>query len=140
MGAADLSVELGAKKNGHLLAFVEPDSAAEEGHEADTRAEAERLRALQEEHPLFREKERKASQVDPALIDLGFGKVHVAAGDADKVGREVLVDVEPAVKRIVPLGRSGGTPGRADETVGLEGKPFSLADALAPRAGRGLHR
>src|SRR4030042_8312 len=140
MGAADLAVELGAEKDGHLLAFVEPDPAAEEGHEADTRAEAERLRALQEEHPLFREKERKASQVDPPLIDLGFGKVHVVAGDADKVGREVLVDVEPAVKRIVPPGRSGGTAGRADETVGLAGNPFALTAALDPGGGTGLHR
>ena len=74
---ADLAVELAAENDRDLVAFVEPDLPADEGDEADARAEAEDLRTLEEEHPLFGKNNREPGQVDAALIDLGLGEVHV---------------------------------------------------------------
>ena len=130
VGAPDLAVDLGPQQDGDLRPLVEPDGAAEEGGEADARAEAEVLRAFEEEHPLLREEHREAGQVDAALVDLGLGEVHVVADDADEVGRDALVEVEAAVEVAVVLGRNAVRPGGAGQAVGLEGDAQPLLDVL----------
>ena len=130
VGAADLAVELGPEQDRDLRPAVEPDRPAEERREADARAEAEVLRALEEEHPLLREEHREPGQVDPALVGLGLGEIHVVADDADEVGGEALVEVEAAVELALIVGRHLKVPGRAGQAVGAEGDAQALLDVL----------
>ena len=130
VGAADLAVELGPEQDRDLRPVVEPDRPAEERREADARAEAEVLGALEEEHPLLREEHRETGQVDPALVGLGLGEVHVVADDADKVGGEALVEVEAAVELALVVGRHLVDLGRPGQAVGTEGDAQALLDVL----------
>ena len=95
-----LAPQAGGVVDRDLLAFEQSDAPAEVGLGPVGRREVENARALDEEVALFRETEREPREVEPALVDLRFGKVRVHAHARPQARREVVVDVETDVARV----------------------------------------
>ncbi len=111
--AADVDID-------RIACLVEADTAGEEGQRRLSQAtEAEQGRVLQEELALLGKEQRKASQVDALLIDLGFGEIRVD-GQAGGDRRGDLVEHVDPGRELAPAVVAVVVEGLAQHEVGLQ--------------------